>query len=149
MALCFVGLLLSGGGRAEMGVGDCVVFREGGEGRLLKAPSYWVKGRVSARMTERRRVEVCPVVAKPLSAYSREDRVRLARAAPCVFNESDAREIEVNWVRVLVDSWETPWSHAHGSAGLLFRGTFIDHALKKGESIEMAAEWLEPCESAP
>ena len=27
--------------------GDCVVYREGGEGRLLTSPTYWLKGTVS------------------------------------------------------------------------------------------------------
>lgn len=140
------GLLLSGAAWAEIGVGDCVIFREGGDGRLLKTPTYWVKGSVLSLTREHLRADTCPVIAKPLSAYSREDRVRLARSAPCVFPGTEARDVAVTRVRVSVDSWETPWSHAHGTAGLLFRGAFLEQTLVKGGVVEIFADWLESCE---
>lgn len=148
MSLAF-SLVLSGPAQAEIHVDDCVIFREGGDGRLLKTPTYWLKGKVLSVTREHRQAERCPVVAKPISAYSREDRLRLARAAPCVFSGDEAREVALARVRVLVDSWETPWSHAHGTAGLLFRGAFIEQALVKGDVVDILADWLESCEGAP
>ncbi|MDQ5881758.1 MAG: hypothetical protein QG616_1589, partial [Pseudomonadota bacterium] len=32
---------------AQMPVpGDCAMFREGGEGYIMKTPTYWVRGRI-------------------------------------------------------------------------------------------------------
>ena len=130
----------------EVHVGDCVVFREGGEGRLLKAPVYWLKGSVVALSPERRLAEMCPVVAKPRLAYTRDERVRLAQAMPCVQREVDIREVVARFVHVSVDSWETPWSSQHGTAGLLFRGTFLDQPLVRGGVVKIDADWLESCD---
>lgn len=130
----------------EFRVGDCVVFREGGEGRVLKAPTYWWKGRVSSLTTERRVAGLCPVVAKPRSAFTRDERVRLARAMPCVQQETDVREVPVRRAQIEVISWETPWSNQHGTAGLLFRGMFLDWTLVQGGTFEVDVDWLESCD---
>ena len=127
--------------------GDCAVFREGGAGLILKTPTYWVKGRVVAVSSERMLAGRCPVIAKPVQAYSHDDRVLVAAAAPCVDNDSDRREVPVLRIRLAVDAWETPWSYQHGTVGWLFRGQFLDKLLKKGGLIEMDPIWLERCES--
>ncbi len=128
-------------------VGDCVMFREGGAGWLLKAPTYWLKGSIAGIARERRMADVCPRLNKPLSAYTRADWALLAAATPCVDRDSDVREVAVLRIRVSVENWETPWSYQHGAAGWLFRGQFLDQTLKKGEVIDMDASWLEPCEA--
>ena len=128
-------------------VGDCVIFREGGGGYVLKAPTYWLKGSIAGLSEERRLAGRCPQIGKPVVAYSREDWVRVAAAMPCVENEADVREVPVLRVRVAVEAWETPWSSQHGTAGWLFRGQFLDTPLRRGEVIDMDASWLERCET--
>lgn len=131
---------------SDPGLGDCVMFREGGDGLLLKTPTYWLKGSVADISHERRWAGRCPKIGKQVSAYSRDDWVRIAAATPCVENDADGRDVPVLRIRVTVDDWETPWSNQHGTVGWLFRGYFLDKALKKGESIDMDAQWLERCE---
>jgi hypothetical protein len=132
---------------ADPQVGDCVIFKEGGSGRILKAPTYWVNGAIAGLSRERRIAQRCPVIGKPSSAYGRDDWVRVAAATPCVQRDADVREVEVLRIKVSVNAWETPWSHQHGTAGWLFRGYFLDIPLKKGEIIDMDASWLERCAS--
>lgn len=131
-------------------VGDCVVFREGGEGRLLKSPTFWVSGVVSEVRKERGPLRICPGDA-PGSLVTREVLWQLARAAPCVFERPQGAlpDVEVTRVRMAADAWETPWSSAHGETGLLFRGTFMGEPLAKGGQLEMPADWLRPCAGQP
>lgn len=126
--------------------GDCVMFREGGTGLVFKTPTYWLKGSIADIRHERRLAGRCPKIGKQESAYTRQDWARIAAATPCVENDADVGEVDVLRIRVAVEEWETPWSNQHGTAGWLFRGYFLDQALKKGELIDMDAKWLERCE---
>lgn len=134
-------------------VGDCVIFREGGAGRLLTAPTYWLKGSIAALSRQRRQLDRCPHIGKPASAFTPADQARLAAAMPCVEQTSASalatppREVEVMRVQVAVADWETPWSHQHGTTGWLFRGRFLEQPLAKGALIDMDATWLERCEA--
>ncbi len=128
-------------------IGDCVVFREGGTGWLLKSPVYWLRGSITAITRERRTLVRCPHIGRPLAAYTRADWTRLARAMPCAENDAPTGELEVTRVGVAVEAWETPWSHQHGTAGWLFRGQFLDQTLGKGVVIDMDAAWLVRCEA--
>jgi hypothetical protein len=127
-------------------LGDCVIFREGGVGLVLKSPTYWLRGSIADITHERRMAGRCPQIGKSVPAYTRDDWVRVAAAMPCVENDADVREVAVLRIRVAVEAWETPWSNQHGTAGWLFRGQFLDKLLKKGELIDMDATWLERCE---
>ncbi|EXI66827.1 MAG: hypothetical protein AW08_02414 [Candidatus Accumulibacter adjunctus] len=127
--------------------GDCVLLREGGDGWLLRAPTYWLRGTIAALVPQRRRAELCPQIGKPLAAYTRADHARMAAATPCVLTAAAVGEVDVLRVQVRVDSWETPWSHQHRPAGWLFRGQFLDQTLHEGMVIDMDASWLEPCEA--
>lgn len=151
LAIFCVFSLLSASVRADIGVGDCVVFREGGEGRLLKSPTFWVKGVVGETRRERVPLRDCPATAGAGSAVARDALWQLARSAPCVLDRADNNptEIDVTWVRVVVDAWETPWTAAHGDIGLLYRGTYIGQPLVKGGVIEMLADWLKSCAGQP
>jgi len=126
-------------------VGDCAIFREGGGGLILKAPTYWLQGTIAAISRERRVAGRCPQIGKALAAYTREDWARVAAATPCVEHDAEVREVDVLRIRLRVDDWETPWSHQHGSTGWLFRGHFLDQPLNKGEVIDMDASWLARC----
>jgi hypothetical protein len=126
--------------------GDCAIFIEGGDGRIFRAPTYWVRGTISGVTRERRVAGRCPQIAKSRSTYVREDWVRIAAATPCVQTDAEVREVEVVRIKLNVDEWETPWSHQHGTAGWLFRGYFLDSLLKKGSVIDMDASWLQRCE---
>ncbi len=126
-------------------IGDCVIFREGGAGWLLKAPTYWFKGSLASLSRERRLANVCLRIGKQASAYTQADQLRLAAALPCVDKESEVGEVAVLRARVAVEAWETPWSQQHGSTGWLFRGQFLEQTLSKGAVIEIDAKWLEPC----
>lgn len=66
--------------------------------------------------------------------------------APSVQTDAEVREVDVLRIGLMIDEWETPWSHQHGSTGWLFRGYFLDTPLKKGEVIDLDASWLERCE---
>jgi hypothetical protein len=133
-------------------LGDCVIFSEGGAGRLLKAPTYWLKGSIAALSRQRWQLDRCPHIGKPAAAHTVADYARLAAAMPCVEPASVSvvdtlpREVEVTRVQVLVAEWETPWSHQHGTTGWLFRGQFLEQTLRKGALIDMDAAWLEGCE---
>ena len=107
---------------AQFAVGDCAVYREGGEGRLLKAPVYWLKGTVAALSVERRQTDLCPRFTKSAMALTREEKWTMARAFPCADRESDIRFVDVRRVRLVADAWETPWSSQHGTEGL-WRGS--------------------------
>ncbi|MBP9805194.1 MAG: hypothetical protein KBE22_09865 [Candidatus Accumulibacter sp.] len=127
--------------------GDCVTFREGGSGWLLKAPTYWLRGVIAGVSRERRMAKVCPRIGKPVSAYTRVDQLRMAAATPCVEHDSEVGEVDVLRLQVSVEAWETPWSYQHGNVGWLFRGQFLEQTLKHGQVIDMDAGWLEPCEA--
>jgi hypothetical protein len=144
--LVALGLLaLTGTAAAEPRVGDCVLFREGGEGLLLKTPSYWLRGVIAGVSNERRLAGRCPQIGKPESAYTHDDWIRIAAATPCVQSDAEVREVAVVRISVAVEEWETPWSRQHGTTGWLFRGHFLDKPLKKGDLIDMDASWLEHC----
>ena len=145
-SFCVLAAFAVGTVRAEISVGECAVFREGGEGVFLKAPTYWLQGQVVAVWSELRRLERCPVVEKPRASFSREELVRQAQAMPCTQRESDLREIEWGQAELRVDAWETPWSSQHGAVGLLFRGAFMGRPLVKRESLMIGVDWLSPCE---
>ncbi len=127
---------------------DCVAFREGGVGLLLRTPVYWLRGSIVGISRTRRMLQVCPRMAKPVIAYTRADHLRLAAAMPCVGEGAVTGEVEVMRVRVAIDDWETPWSPQHGTTGWLFAGRFLDQTLKKGALIDMDASWLLRCEEA-
>ncbi len=130
-------------------IGDCVIFREGGAGLVLRAPTYWLKGSVAGIARERRKLGLCPRLGKLAAAYTAADRALLVAAMPCLEQESDSAPIDVEVIRlrVSIDDWETPWSHQHGTTGWLFMGRFLDQPLKKGAVIDMDAGWLESCEA--
>ena len=129
--------------------GDCAIFREGGSGRIFKTPTYWIKGTIATISTERRVAERCPQIGRPLSAYTRDDWLRVARSTPCVHSDAEVRAVDVLHIGFRVDDWETPWSYQHGSTGWLFRGHFLDQVLEKGEILDMDAGWLERCALRP
>ena len=91
--------------------GDCVMFREGGAGLVFKTPTYWLKGSIADISHERRLAARCPNIGKQVSAYTRQDWVRIAAATPCVENDADVGEVAVLRIRVAVEEWETPWSN--------------------------------------
>lgn len=130
----------------ELRPGECVVFREGGGGYVLTAPTFWLQGRVVAIETQRRWAGRCPLIGKSFSAYSRSDWASVVEALPCVANDSEAGEVSVLRVQVVVEDWETPWSNQQGAARWLFRGMFVDKPLKKGGTIDMDAAWLQRCD---
>lgn len=132
-------------------LGDCVVFREGGAGLLLRTPVYWLKGSVAGVSRQQRMIRACPRIGKQASAYTPADHARLAGAMPCVDEGAviadAAMSSDVVRVQVAVADWETPWSHQHGTTGWLFRGQFLNQTLKRGGVIDMDATWLVPCEA--
>lgn len=125
---------------------DCALFREGGAGKILQAPVYWLRGTVIDTYRRPHRFDVCPLPAnQPPATYSRADWRRLADAWPCVSQPAARRDGEVSRVRLRVDAWETPWSNAHGYAGWLYRGHFLDVELQKGLVIDIDASLLGSC----
>ena len=129
-------------------VGECVVFREGGAGVLLKAPSYWMQGRIVALSPRKKMLERCPQIGKLPQAYTREDWRRVAEASPCAERDDAVREVMLARLTVAVEEWDTPWSKQHGAAGWLYRGNFLDTRLEKGVLIEMDSTWVERCKAS-
>jgi len=130
-------------------VGDCVLFREGGDGLLITTPIYWLRGTIAALSPEKRLAVLCPRLNKPTVAYTRADWQQVAAATPCVERAEDSRVMDVLRVQVRVEEWETPWASAHGTTGWLFRGHFLAEPLSKGKVIDMDATWLQRCELRP
>lgn len=126
-------------------VGECAQLREGGGGAVLKAPTYWLRGRVEALETRRHRAGVCPYSGKAPSMLNHAEWRELAAAAPCVARAEEVRELDVPQVLLTVESWETPWTRAHGHAGMLYRGHYLDQALVRGMRLAIDAQWLERC----
>ena len=128
-------------------VGECVVFREGGAGVVLKAPSYWMQGKLVALSHHKKILERCPQIGKLPQAYTREDWLRVAEASPCAENTEGVREVMLVRLTVAVEEWDTPWSKQHGAAGWLYRGNFLNTRLEKGVLIEMDSSWVERCQA--
>lgn len=129
--------------------GDCALFREGGEGYILKAPTYWLKGTITEVYRRPHRMDLCPNPGKPKERYTRDDWKRLAEAYPCVSDAARAREVEAIRIRLRVDRWDTPWTSQHGHNGWLFRGHFLDTELKEGVILDIDGTLLERCEALP
>lgn len=129
--------------------GQCVRYREGGEGWVLREPSFYVRGRVVRAEVASRRLARCPAVdGKQPTQYTRSEFVRWAAAQPCVVEGGgEGRDVQVGIVRLSVDDWETPHAANFANRGRLFRGHYLDHPLVKGGEIEVEANLLEPCES--
>lgn len=129
--------------------GDCVEYREEGAGLILKTPSYWVRGRVVESYRSRHTIGLCPDADKPRSRYGREEWKRFAAAYPCAWSQSappeGGSEITVLRVRFAVTAWETPWTRDHGQNGWLYRGHFLDTALKEGVVLDVDASLLGYC----
>lgn len=129
--------------------GDCALFREGGAGYILTAPTYFVRGTVSEVYTRSHRMDLCPNRGKPPANYTRDDWQRFAEAYPCVNDAAQARDVEVVRIRLRVDDWDTPWALQHGRNGMLMKGHFLDVELKEGIELDVAGTLLERCEARP
>ena len=129
--------------------GDCALFREGGAGRILKGPVYYVRGSITEIYRRPHAMGVCPDPGKPRERYSRADWKQLADAYPCVADERNARDIEVIRIRMRAEKWDTPWTQSHGQNGWLFRGHFLDTELKDGVVLDIDGTLLLRCDAAP
>ena len=129
--------------RAAVQIGDCVLFREGGSGYLLKAPSYWLKGKVVEVFSEAKETQLCPRITKAPANYSREDRLALIATWPCVASPEEVVVLNVPRIRLQIQAWETPWSKQHGQVGLLYQGQFLDQVLQKNMLLTMNPDWVE------
>jgi len=127
--------------------GDCALFREGGEGYILKAPTYWLRGSIVEIYRRSHHMGLCPNPGKPKTRYTRDDWRQLADAYPCVSDEAKVRDVEAIRIRLRVDAWDTPWSNQHGHNGWLYRGHFLDTELKEGVVLDIDGTLLERCEA--
>lgn len=132
---------------AMLQTGQCVVYEEGGSGWVMTDPVYYLKGKVVAAEVRTRHLGKCPVVpGKNIEQYSREEFNRQALAYPCVSADVPERDEQIGIVRLRVSQWETPHARKAANAGRLYRGMFIDQALKKDMDIELEADLLGVCE---
>lgn len=132
---------------AMLQAGQCVVYEEGGSGWVMTDPVYYLKGKVVAAEVRTRHLGKCPVVpGKNIEQYSREEFNRQALAYPCVSADVPERDEQIGIVRLRVSQWETPHARKAANAGRLYRGMFIDQALKKDMDIELEADLLGVCE---
>lgn len=130
-----------------LAAGQCVRYEEGGAGRVMTEPVYYLQGEVIATMVQPRRLDKCPVVpGKRLDQYSRDEFNRHALALPCVAPDVPVRDEQIGLVRVRVTDWETPYARPAASAGRLYRGMFIDRKLEKGMEIQLEADLLGQCD---
>jgi len=127
--------------------GDCAQFREGGEGYILKAPTYWLRGSIVEIYRRPHRMGLCPDPGKPKTRYTRDDWQRLADAYPCVNEAAKVRDVEAIRIRLRVDAWDTPWSNQHGHNGWLYRGHFLGTELKEGVVLDIDGTLLERCDA--
>ena len=128
-------------------VGDCVIFREGGDGRIFKTPTYWLKGSIAKILKETKKTDLCPNPNKPVRLYSHEDWINLINAQPCVEKKEDMGVVDVYRLYISVNDWETPWSIQHRPNRWLYQGRFLNQILHKGKVIEMYPAWLSRCDS--
>ena len=128
--------------------GRCVAYEEGGNGWIATEPVYFLKGRVISAEVRTRHLGKCPVVpGKNLEQYSRAEFNRQALAYPCVATDVPERDEQIGMVRLRVVEWETPHERKAANLGRLYRGMFIEQALKKDLEIELEADLLGVCES--
>lgn len=127
--------------------GRCVMYEEGGAGWIVSEPRYFLKGRVVSAEVRVRHLGHCPLVpGKNIEQYSRDEFNRQALAYPCVAADAPERDEQIGMVRLQVSEWETPHERKAANAGRLYRGMFIDRALKQGLEIELEADLLKVCE---
>ena len=127
--------------------GRCVAYEEGGNGWIATEPVYFLKGRVISAEVRTRHLGKCPVVpGKNLEQYSRAEFNRQALAYPCVATDVPERDEQIGMVRLRVVEWETPHERMAANLGRLYRGMFIEQALKKDLEIELEADLLGVCE---
>ncbi|MCP5268474.1 MAG: hypothetical protein H6943_05465 [Zoogloeaceae bacterium] len=129
--------------------GDCALFREGGEGLILTAPTYWLKGTILEVYKRPHHMGLCPPINKPRERYTRNDWQQMAAAYPCVTDRAKVRDVEAIRIRLRADSWDTPWSSQHGHNGWLFRGHFLNVELKAGVELDIDGTLLQRCEALP
>lgn len=110
---------------ADVHPGDCVIYREGGEGRIFRSPTYWLRGKVAEVIWARRAG----------AGEGSSEGQGLQRGA-----DDEMR------LRLVVEAWETPWSIQHGKPGRLFRGQYAGRGLEAGGMVDIEAERLERCE---
>lgn len=128
--------------------GQCVLYQEGGGGRLLTEPRYYLKGEVVAAQVATHRLSMCPVVpGKTVEQFNRSEFVRYLRAQPCFTNDRPARDDQIGLLRLRVTDWETPHARKAENEGRLYRGMFLDQPLEKGLEIDLEADLLTLCRS--
>lgn len=126
--------------------GSCVMYREGGAGWIVTEPVYWLKGTTLSAEVRKRKLARCPEVAgKTLDMYSRDEFVHLAKARPCVAQDSAVREEDVAVIRLRVSEWETPWAKRAANAGRLYQGHYLATKLAKNLELEIDADLLQSC----
>lgn len=128
--------------------GDCAMFREGGAGYILTAPTYYVRGTITEVYTRRHPMALCPNLGKPAMRYTRADWKRMADAYPCVTDPAQVKDVDAIRIRMRADQWETPWTLSHGQNGWLFHGHYLDVELKEGAVLDIDGTLLERCEKA-
>lgn len=126
--------------------GDCAMFREGGRGYILKAPVYWLRGRIEEVYERPHQMGLCPKLDRPRERYTRADWMIVAEAYPCVANPDNVGEVKAIRIRMRADAWDTPWSLQHGHNGWLYRGYFLNTELKEGVLLDIDGTLLERCE---
>ena len=135
---------------AQMPVpGDCAMCREGGEGYIMKTPTYWVRGRIEEVYKRPHQMGLCPRIGKPRERFTRDDWMTIADTYPCVSDPANVGEVQAIRIRMRVEAWETPWSLQQGRVGWLFRGQFLKTELKEGVILDVDGTLLERCEEKP
>ena len=129
----------------QLAPGRCAVYGE--RGAWSAAPEYFVRGRIVAARVEERRLAVCPQVAGAGAArIDREAFNRRLLAEPCVSSDNYVRDVQLGFVRLRVERWETPYARLAADSGRLYRGMFIDRQLTEGMEIELEADLLGACD---
>ena len=113
----------------------------------MRAPTYWLRGKITAIESRRHLASVCPPVVSA-EAMRLADWQSLMAASPCVASSAEVREVNAQRVTLALEAWETPWSVSHGGAGVLFRGRFLDQVLVRGGRLMVDAHWLLRCQEA-
>lgn len=126
--------------------GDCALYREGGEGYILVAPTYYVRGTITEVYKRQHRMELCPSIPRTRLNYTRDDWRQLADAYPCVSDPAKVGEVETIRIRMRVEDWETPWAPQHGRNGMLMKGHFLDTELKQGVELDIDGTLLLRCD---
>ena len=122
------------------------MFREGGEGYILKTPTYWLRGTVDAIYRRPHRMALCPQMGKPREALHAR-RLDAGRRRLPLRHHCPAKEREVEAIRIAcVPTPGTRLDVTARTQWLALSRPFPQHRTQGGCHLDIDGTLLERCE---